>query len=190
MSVRLFGMSPPAGQPAAEPPTENAKKTLRRTLLTARRAADLGPDADTRRCAALLAVPEVATARVVTGYVALPGEPDIAAALAALRRRGVQVLLPAVTESRDLDFVDHDGVLVAAAEVDVVLAPAVAADRSGHRLGRGGGSYDRALTRVRPDALVIAVVHPNELVDAVPFEPHDRPVGAVLAGDEFMRVAE
>ncbi|MCW2546322.1 MAG: 5-formyltetrahydrofolate cyclo-ligase, partial [Mycobacterium sp.] len=78
--------------------------------------------------------------------------------------------------------------LIAASEIDVVLAPAVAADRGGGRLGRGGGSYDRALARMRPDALVIAVVHANELVDAVPIEAHDRLVDAVLAGDELIRV--
>jgi 5-formyltetrahydrofolate cyclo-ligase len=181
-------MSPPAGQPAAAPPAENAKKALRRALLTARRTAQYDPDADLRRCDALLAIPEVAAATVVTGYVALSGEPDIGAALAALRERGVAVLLPVVTETRDLDFRAADGQLVAASEIDVVLAPAVAADRGGGRLGRGGGSYDRALARMRPDALVIAVVHANELVEAVPIEPHDRPVDAVLAGDELIRV--
>jgi 5-formyltetrahydrofolate cyclo-ligase len=167
---------------------ENAKKILRRQILAARREAQRDPQADARRCSTLLALPELAAARVVTGYVALPAEPDIAAALAALRKRGVRVLLPVVTESRDLEFQDSDGVLVAASEIDVVIAPAVAADRSGHRLGRGGGSYDRALTRVRPDALIIAVVHANELMDAVPTEPHDQRVGAVLAGDEIFRV--
>jgi 5-formyltetrahydrofolate cyclo-ligase len=162
---------------------------LRRTLLAARRTAAPDPEADTRRCAVLLSIPEVAAAKVVTGYVALPGEPDIGAALAALRERGVAVLLPVVTETRDLDFRAADGQYISASEIDVVLAPAVAADGGGGRLGRGGGSYDRALTRVRPDALVVAVVHANELVDAVPIEPHDRLVDAVLAGDQLIRVA-
>jgi 5-formyltetrahydrofolate cyclo-ligase len=78
---------------------------------------------------------------------------------------------------------------VALEAADVVLVPALAADRAGHRLGRGGGSYDRALQRVRPGALAIAVVHAHELLDRVPAEPHDRRVSAVMAGDEFVRVS-
>jgi 5-formyltetrahydrofolate cyclo-ligase len=181
-------MSPPAGQPAAAPSAENAKTMLRRTMLTARRSAAPDPEADPRRCHALLSLPEVGVARVVAGYLALRGEPDIGLALAALRERGVTVLLPVVTGTRDLDFRGNDGHLVPAPEIDVVLAPAVAADRGGRRLGRGGGSYDRALTRMRPDALVVAVVHANELVEEVPIEAHDRLVDAVLAGDELIRV--
>jgi 5-formyltetrahydrofolate cyclo-ligase len=49
-------------------------------------------------------------------------------------------------------------------------------DRAGHRLGRGGGFYDRALDRARPDALVVALIHDEELLDLVPTAPHDRPV--------------
>ena len=127
-------------------------------------------------------------AAVVAGYTALPGEPDVGAALELLGSRGVSVLLPVLTDTRDLDFVDADGHPVACSEIDVVLTPAVAADRLGGRLGRGGGSYDRALVRVRPDALVIAIVHATELLDVVPTEPHDRRVGAVLFGDQLIRV--
>ena len=47
----------------------------------------------------------------------------------------------------------------------------------GVRLGRGGGSYDRALRRAR--GLVVALLHEGELVDALPAEPHDVPVHAV-----------
>jgi 5-formyltetrahydrofolate cyclo-ligase len=183
-------MSAAADHPAAVPSPQNAKTALRRSLLASRRTHPAGPEAEAQRCAALLAVPELAAAKVVAGYAALPGEPNIGAALEALRSRGVAVVLPVVAEDRDLDFCDRDGRVVAASEIDVVLAPAVAADRRGGRLGRGGGSYDRALLRVRPDALVVAIVHANELVDAVPIEVHDHPVGAILAGDELLRVTQ
>ena len=56
------------------------------------------------------------------------------------------------------------------------MVPALAVDRHGHRLGRGGGSYDRALARAAPGAVVVAPVYEDELLDDVPAEAHDRPV--------------
>jgi 5-formyltetrahydrofolate cyclo-ligase len=64
--------------------------------------------------------------------------------------------------------------------VDVVLAPAMAADRRGNRLGRGAGYYDRALTRVDSTVPVVVLLHDGELVDTLPAEPHDRPVTAAV----------
>jgi 5-formyltetrahydrofolate cyclo-ligase len=63
---------------------------------------------------------------------------------------------------------------------DVVVVPALAVDRSGVRLGRGGGYYDRALRYVRPGATLVAAVFDDELFDALPAEPHDHLVTAVV----------
>ena len=63
--------------------------------------------------------------------------------------------------------------------------PALAVDALGRRLGQGGGSYDRALTRT--SAPVLAVVFEDELVAAVPTEPHDRPVSGVLTPEGGVR---
>jgi 5-formyltetrahydrofolate cyclo-ligase len=164
---------------------ETGKAALRTSLLAARRGRT---DGNHERCQALLAIPEIGAARVVAGYQALPGEPDIGEALDALRDGGIQVLLPVVLADRDLEFRTADGVLVPLSQADVVLAPALAADRDGRRLGRGGGSYDRALPRVRPGALVVVVVHPEEVLASVPVEAHDIRVGAILAGAELIRV--
>ena len=65
----------------------------------------------------------------------------------------------------------------AIARCDLVLVPALLVDRQGHRLGRGGGSYDRALTRAT--GLTVALLHDGELVDQLPHEAHDVPVRAV-----------
>ncbi|WP_447587527.1 5-formyltetrahydrofolate cyclo-ligase [Cellulomonas persica] len=70
----------------------------------------------------------------------------------------------------------------ALADADVIVAPALAVDTAGGRLGQGGGWYDRALEHARPDALVVGVVFPEEVrdatVDPLPHEPHDRRVDA------------
>ncbi len=55
----------------------------------------------------------------------------------------------------------------------VVLVPALAVDRRGVRLGRGGGFYDRSLSLCRPDARLIAVVRDDEIVEELPSEAHD-----------------
>ena len=133
-----------------------------------------------------MAVPEIAGASVAAAYAPLAGEPDVLTALLGLQ---CQILLPAVQDDLDLTFHLPDGLPVDVGSADVVLVPALAADRLGHRLGRGGGSYDRALLRARDDALLIAVVHASELLASVPVEPHDVPVGAVLAGTELIRVS-
>jgi 5-formyltetrahydrofolate cyclo-ligase len=71
----------------------------------------------------------------------------------------------------------------------VLFVPALAVDRRGNRLGRGGGSYDRALSRVPRRALVVALLYDGELVDELPTEPHDRPVNAVVTpGGGLVRI--
>lgn len=68
----------------------------------------------------------------------------------------------------------------AVAGADVILVPALAVDRAGNRLGRGGGFYDRTLPLCRPDARLIAVVRDCEVLDALPAEPHDVPMTHAL----------
>ncbi len=79
---------------------------------------------------------------------------------------------------------------------DLVLLPGLAVDRAtGLRLGRGGGSYDRVLARIETGApagrarrpLLATLLYPDELLDGVPAEPHDRPVDAVLTPDGLTR---
>ena len=61
----------------------------------------------------------------------------------------------------------------AVATAQVVLVPALAVDRSGVRLGRGGGFYDRTLSLCAPGTRLVAVVRDSEVLDQVPGEPHD-----------------
>lgn len=68
----------------------------------------------------------------------------------------------------------------------LVVAPALAVDRSGMRLGKGKGYYDRALEKL--DVPVAAVVYDEEVVDAVPHDAHDRAVDLVITPSGFFRV--
>jgi 5-formyltetrahydrofolate cyclo-ligase len=63
--------------------------------------------------------------------------------------------------------------------IDVVLVPGVGFDPTGGRLGRGGGFYDRFLANTRPP-IVIGVCFEEQIVEAVPREPHDQCMSAVV----------
>lgn len=134
----------------------------------------------------------------VAAYASFGTEPATGPLRAVLRRR-VDVLLPVLQPDGDLDWALDDGRLVAGpgglpvptgprlgahavARCTLLVVPALAVDRSGTRLGRGGGSYDRALARAR--GWVVAALHGGELVSALPREPHDRPVHAVVVPDQ------
>ena len=54
-----------------------------------------------------------------------------------------------------------------------MLVPALAVDRSGVRLGRGAGFYDRTLDAVRPGTWLVGVVFDDDVVEALPTEAHD-----------------
>ncbi|MCD0444781.1 hypothetical protein LO763_14265 [Glycomyces sp. A-F 0318] len=61
-----------------------------------------------------------------------------------------------------------------------VIVPALAVSHDGIRLGRGGGSYDRALARLGPGVPVVALLRDGEFGLPVPAEPHDQPVTGVI----------
>ncbi len=65
--------------------------------------------------------------------------------------------------------------------------PGLAVDRTGLRLGRGGGSYDRALGRVPVGTFTCVVLQAGEVRDEVPADPHDRQVTAVVTEDGVLR---
>lgn len=180
--------------PPPGPDLSGDKLGLRRRVLD--RRSRLRPQELTEAGARLARAlqPVCARARSVAAYAAIGTEPPTAPLLEALP--GVRLLLPVLCDDGDLDWAEHrvggalqrtDGGLLepvgprlgraAVADCDVVLLPALAVDRSGRRLGRGGGSYDRALPRAT--GLVVALLHDGELLEAVPAEPHDVPVPAV-----------
>ena len=135
--------------------------------------------------------------RAFTAYVPEEDEPGHGRIPASFTQLGARVLLPVVPpEGRELAWAVDTGRLApgrygllepvgprlgptAIGTAHVVVLPALAVDRQGVRLGRGGGYYDRALVHARPDAVLVAVVFDDEFVDELPVEPHDRRVTAV-----------
>jgi 5-formyltetrahydrofolate cyclo-ligase len=170
-------------------------RARRRAIASPRRVDDDGPRIATRALG-LLDELGLGAGGVVTSYVAVPGEPPTAAHNAALTAAGIRVLVPITLPDLDLDWRDADDDSApplgvdAVSLADVVLAPGLAVDRAGTRMGQGGGCYDRALPRRRPGTAVVVVLHPGELLEpdepALPRQPHDQPVDAVLTADEVV----
>lgn len=172
------------------------KSAMRTTVLQWRR--NLPPTERAAEAAALVAHIRAVAADgdTVCAYVPVGSEPGSIELVDALHRRGLRVLLPVARHDasgtpQPLQWGEYrPGALVeapfglrepaepwlpaeAVASASVVLVPALAVDRAGVRLGRGAGFYDRSLPLADPAARLVAVVRDEELVDAVPAEPHD-----------------
>ena len=147
----------------------------------------------------LLASPEVRRAATVAAYVSVGTEPGTGPLLEALASLGRRVILPVVLPDLDLDWAVYDGPgslerarrgllepigrrlgVDAVATADVVLTPGLAVDRTGTRLGQGGGCYDRALGRVPVGTFTCTLLYDGEVLDEVPAAPHDRRVTAAV----------
>jgi len=72
-------------------------------------------------------------------------------------------------------------------DIDLLVIPGMAFTRTGGRLGRGGGFYDRFLTGVHPRAVKVGVCFGIQLVDAVPLEAHDHEVDWVVTESDVVR---
>jgi 5-formyltetrahydrofolate cyclo-ligase len=173
------------------------KATLRRQILARRARMN-----DSERIAAgrslrdsVLSLPEMQMAGTIAVYVSVGTEPGTRGLVYALWKRGAYVLLPLLLADGDLDWASYEGPdslaagprgllqptepprgVAAVASADLVIVPAVAVDRAGRRLGRGGGSYDRALARVGRAVPTVALIYEDELVGDVPAGRHDQPV--------------
>ncbi|HTY27805.1 MAG TPA: 5-formyltetrahydrofolate cyclo-ligase [Mycobacterium sp.] len=173
-----------------------SKTEIRAALLAARRAVpDAVRAAEARSiCEHLAQI--VRPDDVVCAYVPVGTEPGSPEMVDRLRELGARVLLPVTRTAGDgaplpLRWGEYvSGKLVAArfglqepaepslepetvGSASVVLVPALAVDRRGVRLGRGGGYYDRSLALCAPGARLVAVVRDVEVVEKLPSEAHD-----------------
>ena len=137
-----------------------------------------------RHVLAQLATLALPVGSVVAGYEPLRTEPGSTELLTALAAAGFRVLVPITLADRDLDWHELSDPTplgrTSIATASLVLLPAYAVDHRGNRLGRGGGSYDRALARLPDDTVTAALLFADELIESVPTEPWDRPVGNIV----------
>ena len=185
---------------------KRAKREVRRRVLARRDAID--PEVRDRAAARVtervLALPEVAAATTVLAFSSFGSELPMLPLIGALVERGVRVGLPVITgtdivarawrpgdptvETSFGALEPADGAPIEPSAIDVTLTPAVAVDRTGRRVGYGGGFYDRFLLRLRSDAVRVAVVLAEQLVDEdLPAGAFDLRVDAIVTPNELIR---
>lgn len=165
----------------------------RRMLSTAERvaaAAAIGEHLDT-----LLTLHR---ARAISCFLSTPSEPGTREFIARAVRRGIRVLLPISGADGLLQWAAADDAPFAAGmfgiaeptgsrfeaaavrDVDLMIVPAAAVDRSGTRLGWGRGYFDRLLESMPLRPPVYAVTYDAEVLDSLPHEVHDQPITGVV----------
>jgi 5-formyltetrahydrofolate cyclo-ligase len=187
---------------------KRAKREVRRRVLAVRDATD--PAARDRAAARVtdqvLALPEVIAATTVFAFWSFGSELPMLPLIEALVARKIVVGLPVITGS---EMAAHawrpgdptieaafgarepaDGAPIDPWAIDVILTPAVAVDRTGRRVGYGGGYYDRFLPSTREDAARIALVLAEQLLDEdLPAGSFDLRVDAIVTPNEVLRCA-
>lgn len=183
--------------------TEEEKRNLRKQMKALRAQIAAGQKAlwDQALAAQVLALVKEFRPGAVLAYASLGNEAGTGAILEELWRRKIPVALPRV-RGRDMDFFfltessdlapGFRGILepvyglkrwdgtVDQGETVLVLAPGLAFDRQGGRLGYGGGYYDRFLERTF-GAVTVGLAYEFQIVEQVPAQSHDRRVDLLAA---------
>lgn len=137
---------------------------------------------------------EVEQASVVALFISLADEPETAEFIEELLHKKKRIVIPRI-EGNEMNFYDiSEGVakgafgimepiattLINPSEIDVMIVPGVAFTRSGTRLGRGKGFYDKYLSRNGFRAKTIGVGYPCQMVVELPTEPHDKQLDLIV----------
>lgn len=149
----------------------------------------------------ILSASELKNATNVASYISYEFEPETSDINQRLIKDGKKVFLPRLLENNDIQWVSWNGSSenltkvekifepigdAVEVELEVIILPALHVDRMGNRLGQGGGSYDRALSRSK--AFKIALLHYGELTSEIlPVQPHDEKVDATATPEIIVR---
>lgn len=153
----------------------------------------------------LINSPEFQRAHVIASYMSYGDEPDTFALNRAILAAGKTLVLPRINGDL-LDWVQWDGVdgnlesnrkilepkgapFSQTSKIEIVVVPALRIDKSGYRLGQGGGYYDRALPHLA--AWTIGLVHAHEYSEQeLPRDPWDFPLFAAATPEKIIRFQE
>lgn len=148
-------------------------------------------------------LPELAAAKTLLVYVSTENEVNSHGLIADALRGGIEVLVPAMVDgamrwSRLHRFADLDLAIgePAAGKRDLqdpapnapVIVPGVAFDRTGNRLGQGGGDFDRFLASHR--GVKVGIAFDVQIADDLPTEPHDVAMDYLVTESRAVRFEE
>ena len=139
-------------------------------------------------------------AKVLCAYLPYSDEPDIRPLLASRLKNGKTVGIPKQMNNglkmyaiESLEDIGKNATTnlpeppsdepIEESTIDFVIIPGRAFTKTGIRLGRGNGGYDRwieILKKTNPSAKLIGVCFESQIVQEIPVEPHDQPMDIVL----------
>lgn len=185
------------------PSTITAEKAALRRAVKAFPLSELEKaESDARLFARFLALPQVARASSLLLFWGVGSEPDTALLLEPLWATGKLVALPRCLPDGEMEarrYLGPDRLspnafgipepddtcpIVTKDSLDLILVPNLCCDRTCHRLGHGGGYYDRYLSGFQ--GVTVALCRDGLLQDRVPREEHDLPVDIVLTEMECL----
>ena len=178
--------SPAAHAECAEGKIAIKKRALRNRMKALRAELPDRAERDKRIFDNLFSFPAFARAESVFIYCSLAEEADTRGIICALLEQGKRVYLPR-TDGKAMSAVRYAGGALregrfgvsepigeeTADKPDVCILPLLAADGQFHRLGYGGGYYDRYFSQGKSDVLKIGICYDFQIADEVPSEEHD-----------------
>lgn len=187
---------------------ELAKRQLRRSIRQQRQNQQRQEQAKSRELLAQNALKLFArlpNATQISCYISAKNEPDTSEILKQFHHRNIPILLPVSQPDKtlawqfyhpELEIIERSRMPEPQSYVPglrpsgetLMLIPAAASDRSGNRLGWGGGYYDRTLAITPRNAGVYAVLNDNELMRTVPVLSHDHPITGALTPSHIHHV--
>lgn len=142
---------------------------------------------------------------VVSAYMPMRSEVDVRPLMFAFSASGARICVPAILDKTTIEFRElvrgaplidmgfgtvGPGPNAAVLDPTLMLVPLAAFDNAGNRIGYGAGYYDRAIARLRDKGItprLVGVAFDCQQVEAVPFEPHDVPLDAILTESGLRR---
>ncbi len=175
---------------------QERKRELRERAHANRNAQPNKDELSQRMCAAFAALPEYAAARTVLFYVDVRSEVRTRHYLPTALTHGKKVVVPWCNDRGELELFHLESMdelaigmyrilepkaelralpakQVEPRELDLVMVPGVAFDRTGARMGHGKGYYDKLLQHARPDVQLVALTFECQLFAEIPTAEHD-----------------
>ncbi|MBO9625871.1 MAG: 5-formyltetrahydrofolate cyclo-ligase [Microbacterium sp.] len=191
---------------------EHAKRALRAELRERRQLLSESQRASAASAIArrLDALVDELGARSISCFLSTTTEPGTREFVTGAVRRGIRVLLPITRADGLLDWAvatdDDDEIAeglyglpeptgdvlgpIAVNDVDLMIIPAAAVDRTGMRMGWGRGYFDKTIGSMEKCPPVYAVIYDSEVLDSLPREVHDQPVTGVVTPTQTLNLSQ